>query len=102
MVSVLLFGYVLFSSFCGALTSHLAVKTTMLPVNNFKEALDSPLGFAMEKGTARMDMFRNAKEGSVLNRLFYDKLIHDPRYGIIKCYLIRERRLTTFDIPVPI
>jgi hypothetical protein len=90
MVSVLMFGYVLFSSFGAALTSHLAVKTTMLPVNNFKEALDSPLGFAMEKGTARIDMFRNAEEGSTLNRLFNDKMIIDPRYGIIKCYFVRE------------
>jgi hypothetical protein len=53
ILSLLFFGYVLFSSFGAALTSHLAVKTTMLPVNNLEEALSSSYGFALEKGGAR-------------------------------------------------
>lgn len=76
-LTMLIFSYVVFSTYNAVLTSFLATREISVPVQTLDDFLKPDVKLALKAGTATYDMFRYAKEGSLFQQIYETKIKPD-------------------------
>ena len=77
-LSVFLMALVVLSYYKALLKATLSVRTFRIPLDSYKDILDSPLEFLVWKNGAAEDMFRLAPPGSVMKQIHESKIQDKP------------------------